>query len=711
MTDFSNPYNFVPLSPFILTPSWATQVSQDQPFQQGICGELAFTLTNHTPLCVGGQQTPSSQNEPGEVHFFRTPEGLPAIPGSSLKGMIRQVMSIATFGHFDQVEDKKLSVRDISQSKNFYHKQVIEPKAQAGWLRFIDGIWQLTPCQFVRVHQRTIIDHFKFNEQAWKSAKTVEARYRLLDGLQSVRFDRAEHQRLSEGIAERLDQGATIGTLVVTGQPGADFSANKSAKKWEFIFYNESDPIPLSQEVITDFLFVHNTGEADSPWRYWKDKTDSDRGIPVFWHPKNNAKTEPASLGLARMYRLAYPHSLHDAIKNTNPQHVDNTVDDFSALIFGHIESSGSAKPSLRGRVNIGMSIAHNPAPFSWTDKTVLNAPKPGFYPAYIRQDADGKLNTLMDKKPELAGWKRYPVKEHHVQQPTGKTNSEKAYVKLETLPGNQIFCGTVRFHNLLPIELGALLWCLDFGERPELRHSLGMGKPFGLGQVSIKVNDAESRLRLNDPSQTSASVSSILGSCRQLFGNYMDSTWQTISANPKAEWLSCEPLREFLAMASPKEAEGRELRYLESPKEYQNVKTNNGRLGSYVGLLEQKVTLDIKAELPQLDSNLNMAIDAYETAQANAEEKQRQILAMQAMQPEQRKLAEIKICLDNPDLLSSKTLKKELEQLIKACLNFGPEQIDKQALEPLLSQAETLDIKVVTKACKKLRSFLEITI
>ena len=60
MSDFSSPYNFVPLSPFILTPNWASTVDQDHPLQQGLCGELDIEITTHTPLCVGGNQTPSS---------------------------------------------------------------------------------------------------------------------------------------------------------------------------------------------------------------------------------------------------------------------------------------------------------------------------------------------------------------------------------------------------------------------------------------------------------------------------------------------------------------------------------------------------------------------------------------------------------------------------------------------------------------------------
>jgi CRISPR-associated protein (TIGR03986 family) len=43
-----------------------------------------------------------------------------------------------------------------------------------------------------------------------------------------------------------------------------------------------------------------------------------------------------------------------------------------------------------------------------------------------------------------------------------------------------------VRFDNLAPLELGALLWSLEL--EPDWRHRLGLAKPLGFGDVSIRV-------------------------------------------------------------------------------------------------------------------------------------------------------------------------------------------------------------------------------
>ena len=49
----------------------------------------------------------------------------------------------------------------------------------------------------------------------------------------------------------------------------------------------------------------------------------------------------------------------------------------------------------------------------------------------------------------------------------------------------DSLFLGRIRFENLHPEELGALLFVLDLEET--LRHKIGMGKPLGLGSIKIK--------------------------------------------------------------------------------------------------------------------------------------------------------------------------------------------------------------------------------
>jgi hypothetical protein len=66
-----------------------------------------------------------------------------------------------------------------------------------------------------------------------------------------------------------------------------------------------------------------------------------------------------------------------------------------------------------------------------------------------------------------------------------------------------------VHFSNLRDDELGVLAWCLGLSEaeegaEPQLAHSLGMGKPLGMGAVQLNT-----RLFINDPRSRYASLHS----------------------------------------------------------------------------------------------------------------------------------------------------------------------------------------------------------
>ncbi len=586
----STPYRFVPLSPLVLYPDWAKEVSHDHPFEDGFCGHLTVEITNHTPLCVGGKQTPASDRAPGTVEFYRTPENRLAIPGSTLKGMLRNVLSIATFGHFRPVEDRRFGVRDISKAHNFYCKAINQQPVQAGWLTFEAGRWQIQPCSYVRAHQQKIIDRFNIQKQMWIKTNKAKDRYNLLNGLQTVYFttEPLKHSHVPQ-VREFLNaQTELSGILVVTGQPGAGFDKNK-AKKYEFVFYNMQERhLEVSNEVMADFQFIH--AESDE-WKYWKTQINQLRlGVPVFFH--TNSAGEIHSLGLARMYRLAYKYRLHEAVGHTQKAHLATRDSDLVELIFGRIdENEPRGINNFRGRINVGMAMLQgNPPQITWQGPTVLSSPKPTFYPAYLRQKAGGDYQTLMEGRPELAGWKRYPVREEIYVPPPPEKSTNRVAIKLETLPPRQVFTTTIRFHNLRMVELGALLWALDFGERSELRHSLGMGKPFGFGQVQLRLLSEKSALRPNDPTQEISNIAHELLLCRHQFHEFMNGAWKQAMNKGNADWLKSEQLVELLAMCDPKQAEGQELRYWNEPKSFVQAKNQQERLDHYSGFNAQQV-------------------------------------------------------------------------------------------------------------------------
>ncbi len=514
------PYRFVPLAKSVVFPEWADQVSHDKPFADGICGELDITLTTHSQTCVGGEQT-RENNQAGKVHFYRTAENKPAIPASSLKGMLRNVLEIATFSRFKQVEDQKLGVRDIRNAGNFYQSRISDP--EAGWLRFEDGQWLIYPCEFARIHQKDVIQSNNITYKAWanNNRKTLKQRYDLLGICPKIKFKLSGKNKVGQDKAvPSNEKNALDGRIVVTGQPGQFYYQDKPnlpkpAKKYEFVFYDEFEPVALSAKVFAGFQQIYANTEE---WIYLK-KHAGQQGIPVFFHSETNNPDNVISLGLSMMYKLPYDNSIHDAIGNTNSLHTANIANyDFADLLFGCIADD---EQSLKGRIHISMAHVVGMPQLKWTQSTVLNAPKPNYYPTYILQTGKGNgFSQLMDKNVQLAGWKRYPVRNENVTPPPEGAGTS-VQVSLETVAANQKFNSKIRFHNLRPIELGALLWVLDFGGRNHLRHNIGTGKPFGLGQISIQINQSD--LVANNRAQQVCS----LDDCREAFIAYMNAQFQ----------------------------------------------------------------------------------------------------------------------------------------------------------------------------------------
>ncbi|HQK26141.1 MAG TPA: TIGR03986 family CRISPR-associated RAMP protein, partial [Synergistaceae bacterium] len=253
------------------------------------------------------------------------------------------------------------------------------------------------------------------------------------------------------------------------------------------------------------------------------------------------------SMGLAMMYRLPYAHSIHETIRHTNPRHCDGGVLDLGEQIFGRVED----QDALRGRVAVETLVAEGkPQPMPVVS-TVLGAPKPTFYPNYVKQHTDvqgnltGNYKTYMNADAEIRGWKRYlPPKDG--EKPTPKAPlTENVATAFRPLPPGTVFSGRVVGHNLRPREMGALVWALTWGGNSQLRHILGMGKPYGYGSVTVEIVKAD--LRWNDPTKTDDLT---LESCRKAFEDAMEKWWGT--TGEKGSWKGSDQVRALLALANP---------------------------------------------------------------------------------------------------------------------------------------------------------------
>ncbi|OGT90063.1 MAG: CRISPR-associated RAMP family protein [Gammaproteobacteria bacterium RIFOXYA12_FULL_61_12] len=587
MTAINAPYNFVPLSEMVVTPEWAALVSHDLPFKDGISGEIHYVLTAHSPLLVGGEQTKATDHAPGNVRFFKTPDGQFAIPGSSLKGMIRSVLEIATFSRMGMVDDKRYGLRDISGKyvADSYTSRV-RNRVQAGFLRLSrKGEPEILPCDMARFSHRDLESWWGEDAPIFKKGERVNGKYKpttVADKYKRWDVLCKKHKiaspfnfkiTVSGDNVSAIGAGSIDGFPVFTGQISDCTDDKFENGKWtrgkyhDFIFHSSRGSHAFSLHEVDpnawrDFLFIH--GDEDSkpvmPWPgFWKDKFWKKEKVPVFFIRNGNR----LQIGLAYMPKLAGDFSIHDMIGHTSKDHLEGSKADFATLLFGQI--GDSPEDALKGRVQFELARLNGQAEAIAQPTSILNSPKPSYFPNYIRQKTTGPgwkltggdnaqyatyLETQAHPEPELRGWKRYPARpeaEVRVQEPIGdQAANKKIQLRLHPLPKDTKFSGRMVFHNLKREELGALLWCLNFGGCSNYRHGLGLGKSFGFGQVGIVLDSQKSWIAPNLPEgEAMKTLDQWNDCCLNRFIAYMDKALGE-------SWMKSPQIMALLAMADP---------------------------------------------------------------------------------------------------------------------------------------------------------------
>ncbi len=565
---FSSPYYFVPMAKEVHFPEWQT-ISHDRPEPDGLSGIIEYEIENHTPILIGEERIEDAQG--AIVNFFKTPDEQYAIPGTSIKGMIRNWIEIVTHSRLSIINDIQLSYRDLSlgdyrdQLTKTEGKNRYKPKTKAGWLKFNDelGQWQLFPTEHWRVENNQIEQCFNIRVNDKESPKI----YKKLDGIKTLGFDgdEAQYHDHSDGkqlfyakadkIYRNPSQGQKKGYLVVTGQV-----SNK--KHMNFIFSDpKSEPIELPEEVLKGFHDINNEKED---YKYLKERNHP-HGIPVFYLENNGKATQ---IGLAQMFRFPYKYTVgqlrYDSHFDPNEKRLD-----FAELLFGKVEDDSINDESRKGRVSFSLARITTQATPLNLPPTVLGAPKSSFYPAYIDQSRltkQNQYNTYNQNQQKLSGFKRYATHKTEVtdlpeppEKSDGTTNYDVA-VQLRPLPEHQIFKGKVRFHNLKPEELGAILFALkptDL-ETPTF-HQLGMGKPFGFGKVTFQNLD----LTLSHLSEIPSDNEQVEQS------KYMDIFLQYINKIIKSNIT----LERLLYLQSERSSFTRKLTYPKFPDDFKTIK------------------------------------------------------------------------------------------------------------------------------------------
>lgn len=489
------PFNFIPLSDQVYIPSWADLISHDVPFSDGVSGKIQLTITAESDIFVR-----NGQSKDAEDNRFSQVSGRYFIPATSIKGEVRNLMEIMSFGKMNLDTRAKFAQREWNNAALYTIKSPEEQrKIRCGYLRKKGDAYEIVDHgRPLRISHSDIDDWFggevlkkhfsrnsNFDINKTKEVdgqtfdpKTAAFKYHLFkdEDLENLFFTEVRTNTFTYVTCAK--DGKITGDIVFTGSPDQwqEERGMNAGKYYEFVFpsrgircYN------LSEEEFEHYEFIYKDSDD---WNYWKSHlTDTNKGVPVFFRIENN---EIKDFGLALLYKLPYDKTPYDLLPQA---HKEESTHDLAECIFGY---TGRAD-SLRGRVQFSNAFSTNAKPCEEVT-LVLGTPKASYYPMYIEQEGNnGRTNqykTYNDGR--LAGWKRYHVRDGVWQKNLG---NEMLDSTLTPVCSGAIFTGDIVFHNLRPIELGALLSALTFHGKPDLYyHQLGQAKPYGYGRCRYSV-------------------------------------------------------------------------------------------------------------------------------------------------------------------------------------------------------------------------------
>jgi CRISPR-associated protein (TIGR03986 family) len=502
------PFNFVPLNQEVFFPPWAEDVSHDIPFSDGESGEIEITITAKSPIFIRDHKNPEEFchyiDKDGNKHYY--------IPGSSVKGIVRNVLEIMSFSKMSFVDDKTYSIRDLDYKKYME----MSKNVKCGWLYLEDGKLKLEDCgEPYRVSYDEFDRYFNINfkqnfmdgtfNNANSPYKKAFRKYELLSNLTNQDIKNSTFNFSKDGNKNgretvRFDKNGNIrGKLVLTGHPSARKEPEKgtpSGKIYDFVFKETENPTiyNIDDKVFENFKFAYFDGRRTQPkespdWKYWKSKLYNNQKIPVFFYTNMIGKV--TSFGLSYLYKFPYTHSIMDIIfKN----HTSSKLD-LAQTIFGYIDGN---KKALKGRVQFSHFKAIENIRELNKRTEILGTPRASYYPIYLVQNGDG-YKTLMDSNAKLAGWKRYPIHRGNSVTQTEDTGNNNVGTTFKPLQDGVVFRGKIRFHNLKKVEIGALLSALTFHNSPNTYHNIGMAKPLGYGKIELKITNLRNLKHLQE--------------------------------------------------------------------------------------------------------------------------------------------------------------------------------------------------------------------
>ena len=460
-------YNFVPLPATVIRSPIDGGAEDDAERQENyrnyvtehgkLSGQIELRCRTMTPVFIGTGDK--------EGAFF-APVGKPVLPGSTLRGMVKNIFKIVTCGamRWDKdnadVVDRALYYRsftnrsykeELVDSKKINGQHQSFTKAKAGFLirDTLENQYYICPAEFRREEDPALVKEFE----------------------KVILWD--EYKRRG-------------GELPCFTGP---MKGGKTAKTHYTLHRNPdwSRRIPVPHEVIARYRDDLTRDEDLDLFKMAKRKEEASRFVgddgcdfvvPGFYKAKEG---EVVHFGFGQYYRIPYPHTIAEHLPDVMKENV--AVVDYADAIFGRKELWGSRLAFEDALLEEDKAFEVGEARFSKT----LGEPKPTSYQLYLEQQGEKASSDWGTENAAIRGYKLYWHQKPGF--PWQKDGEVKGNVdrKMRPVKAGNVFKGRIRFKNLSEVELGALLKVFSLSAKDrELCFKIGQGKGIGLGSVRV---------------------------------------------------------------------------------------------------------------------------------------------------------------------------------------------------------------------------------
>lgn len=505
------PYNFVSLPEKILP----AQFQNVEDFKEhigsegNISGEILLDIEALTPLFIGGSNNSKSF----------APVDTPIIPGSSLRGMFKNIFKIVTCGAFRGQTTSQGKGEDFNDEHIYF--RCLMGVGRYPWTKDLNKLYndrmthsakgkdgKLHPVKNARPGFLICTNDNKYfiapaiyksdRKEDRISIKEYQEKYRVIipeRNSSCVKWD---------GGTAYIITGSQSGRLYTEEEFKNLSSDEKKRAGKQFIRYTKLDYvdwsrehwIALPEEVRTSYehdrnrrgvnLFTDKGILKRDKLEQLTKKTlpDVKTLIPCHFLEEGGQIT---AFGHGQCFRIPYQKRIGDAVlKNLR----DEEIIDFSDAIFGK-EKFWASRVYFEDAMPVAKKVSELPT----AKAHPLMQPNPTSYQLYLKQDGDN-LKHWDTADAQIRGYKLYwhnetddwcannfELSENKKRLAAGQEPLTKEITPLDK---DNKFQAKIRFKNLSAVELGALMMIFNFGLTDTV-YKIGMGKPLGFGSVRIK--------------------------------------------------------------------------------------------------------------------------------------------------------------------------------------------------------------------------------